>query len=101
MTYSTAAGRPFQLSIGVFDPASNAPYTSIELPRLEAEGVYSSGNTKLWFGGLVQNNGTGGAGGRERYVLGRQRRHSLRRLLLLIDGQRLLRQGPRHHPAVH
>jgi len=60
MTYSTAAGRPFQLSIGLFDPASNGPYTQIELPRLEAEGVYSAGNTKFWFGGLVQNNSTGG-----------------------------------------
>jgi len=61
MTYSTAAGRPFQLSIGVFDPASNPPYNTVELPRLEAEGVYASGNTKFWVGGLVQNNGTGGA----------------------------------------
>jgi len=60
MTYSTAAGRPFQLSIGLFDPATNPPFTSIELPRLEAEGVYSSGNTKLWFGGLLQNNSTVG-----------------------------------------
>ncbi len=60
MTYSTAAGRPFQLSIGVFDPASNGPYTTIELPRLEAEGVWAAGNTKVWVGGLVQNNGTGG-----------------------------------------
>jgi hypothetical protein len=62
MTFSTPAGRPFQLSIGLFDPASNPPaYTTIELPRVEAEGVYSSGNTKFWVGGLVQNNGTGGA----------------------------------------
>jgi len=61
MTYSTAAGRPFQLSIGLFDPASNPPYNTIELPRLEAEGVYTAGNTKFWFGGLLQNNGTGGA----------------------------------------
>jgi hypothetical protein len=60
MTYSTAAGRPFQLSIGLFDPASNPPYNTIQLPRLEAEGVWSSGNTKVWVGGLVQNNGTGG-----------------------------------------
>ncbi len=61
MTYSTAAGRPFQLSIGLFDPAINGPYTSIELPRVEAEGVWSAGNTKVWVGGLVQNNGGGGA----------------------------------------
>jgi hypothetical protein len=60
MTYSTAAGRPFQLSIGLFDPASNPPYNTIELPRVEAEGVWASGNTKVWVGGLVQNNGTGG-----------------------------------------
>jgi len=56
MTYSTAAGRPFQLSIGLFDPASNPPYNTIELPRLEAEGVYTAGNTKFWVGGLLQNN---------------------------------------------
>jgi hypothetical protein len=60
MTFSTPAGRPFQLSIGLFDPAINGPYTTIELPRLEAEGVWSSGNTKVWVGGLLQNNGTGG-----------------------------------------
>jgi hypothetical protein len=60
MTYSTAAGRPFQLSIGLFDPAINGPYTSIELPRVEAEGVWAAGNTKVWVGGLAQNNGGGG-----------------------------------------
>jgi hypothetical protein len=61
MTFSTPAGRPFQLSVGVFDPASNPPYNTIEIPRLEAEGVWSQGNTKVWVGGLLQNNGTGGA----------------------------------------
>jgi hypothetical protein len=59
MTYSTAAGRPFQLSVGLFDPASNPPYNTIQLPRVEAEGVWAAGNTKVWVGGLVQNNGTG------------------------------------------
>jgi hypothetical protein len=58
MTFSTPAGRPFQLSVGLFDPAINPPYATIELPRLEAEGVYSSGNTKFWVGGLLQNNST-------------------------------------------
>ena len=54
MTYSTAAGRPFQLSIGVFEAASNGPYDKVEIPRLEAEAVWNSenGNTKLWAGGL-------------------------------------------------
>jgi hypothetical protein len=60
MTFSTPAGRPFQLSVGLFDPASNPPYNTVEIPRLEAEGVWTQGNTKVWVGGLVQNNGTGG-----------------------------------------
>jgi len=60
MTFSTPAGRPFQLSVGLFDPATNPPYTTIELPRLEAEGVWSQGTTKFWVGGLLQNNSTGG-----------------------------------------
>ena len=55
MTYSTAAGRPFQLSIGVFESAVNGPYTKTELPRIEAEGVYTSGQTKFWVGGLAQS----------------------------------------------
>jgi hypothetical protein len=61
MTFTTPAGRPFQLSIGLFDPALNPPYTTIQLPRLEGEGVWSQGNTKVWVGGMLQNNGTGGA----------------------------------------
>jgi hypothetical protein len=56
MTYSTAAGRPFQLSVGVFEGATNGPYTKTEIPRLEAEGVYTSGNTKFWVGGTAQTN---------------------------------------------
>jgi hypothetical protein len=60
MTFTTPAGRPFQLSIGLFDPATNPPFTTIELPRLEAEGVWSQGTTKFWVGGLLQNNSTGG-----------------------------------------
>jgi hypothetical protein len=56
MTYSTAAGKPFQLSVGIFDPAQNDPYTTIEVPRLEAEGVYTSGQTKFWVGALAQTN---------------------------------------------
>src|ERR671914_344924 len=61
MTFSTPAGRPFQLSVGLFDPASNPPYNTVELPRVEAEGVWSQGTTKFWVGGLFQNNSTGGA----------------------------------------
>ncbi|MDQ3136934.1 MAG: hypothetical protein M3Q93_05040 [Gemmatimonadota bacterium] len=63
MTYSTPAGRPTQISIGLFQPATNPPYETVQLPRVEAEGVYSSGNTKVWVGGLAQNNKTPDTGG--------------------------------------
>jgi hypothetical protein len=58
MTYSTAPGRPFNLSIGLFQPAQNPPFLTVQLPRVEAEGVWSQGNTKIWVGGLVQTNKT-------------------------------------------
>lgn len=56
MTYSTPAGRPFQLSIGLFEAATNGPYTKTEIPRVEAEGVWTQGQTKVWVGGTAQTN---------------------------------------------
>jgi hypothetical protein len=58
MTYSTSPGRPFNLSIGLFQPAQNPPFRTVQLPRVEAEGVWSSGNTKIWVGGTAQSNKT-------------------------------------------
>jgi hypothetical protein len=58
MTYSTATGRPLQLSVGLFEAAANGPYITNELPRIEAEAVWSQSNTKLWLGGLLQNTST-------------------------------------------
>ena len=55
MTYSTPAGRPFQLSIGLFEAATNGPYAKTEIPRVEAEGVWASGQTKVWVGGIAQS----------------------------------------------
>ncbi|HEV8178663.1 MAG TPA: hypothetical protein VGP44_13390, partial [Gemmatimonadales bacterium] len=60
MTYSTAAGRPTQLSIGLFQPSSlagetGAVYDQTQIPRVEAEGVYTQGNVKVWVGGTVQH----------------------------------------------
>jgi hypothetical protein len=60
MTYSTPAGRPTQLSIGIFQPASLAGdagevYEQTQVPRGEAELVYASGNVKGWVNGTVQN----------------------------------------------
>jgi len=63
MTYSTSAGRPMQLSIGLFQPATNPPYETVQLPRLEAELVYTKDQTKLWVGGLAQSNKTPDVGG--------------------------------------
>ncbi len=100
MTYSTAPGRPFQLSVGLFEPATNGPYTKTQLPRVEAEGV--------WTGG--QHQGLGRRTGAEQ-----QERRSTTRApsafgasggvrfgssTLLADRLRLLRQGHRHHADV-
>ena len=67
MTYSTPAGRPSQFSVGLFQPATNPPYTTIQLPRVEGEFTYAAGNTKFWLGGLAQSNKTpeGTIGGSE------------------------------------
>ena len=63
MTYSSPAGRPSQFSIGLFQPATNPPYETVQLPRIEGEFVYNQGNTKFWLGGLAQNNKTPDIGG--------------------------------------
>jgi hypothetical protein len=63
MTYSSPAGRPTQFSIGIFQPATNPPYETVQIPRVEGEFVYNQGNTKVWVGGLAQNNKTPDVGG--------------------------------------
>jgi hypothetical protein len=63
MTYSTTPGRPFNLSVGIFQPAQNPPFTTVQIPRLEAEGVWSSGNSKVWVGATAQTNKTPDIGG--------------------------------------
>jgi hypothetical protein len=60
MTYSTPAGRPGQLSVGLFQPAglggpAGAEYSETQLPRLEAEGTYKTGDVSVWVNGTVQN----------------------------------------------
>lgn len=56
ITYTSKSGRPVQVSIGLFDPAENDGYAVIELPRVEAEAVWSRKEWKAWVGGLLQNN---------------------------------------------
>jgi hypothetical protein len=62
MTYSTPAGRPTQLSIGIFQPASlsgdaGAVYDETKIPRVEAEGLWKApnGRVQVWVNGTVQN----------------------------------------------
>lgn len=60
MTYSTPAGRPTQLSIGLFQPSSLAGdagvvYDETQIPRLEAEGVWKGGQSMVWVNGTLQN----------------------------------------------
>jgi hypothetical protein len=60
MTYSTPAGRPGQLSIGVFQPSAlnsdiATAYGETEVPRIEAEGTFKTGDILLWLNGTAQN----------------------------------------------
>ncbi|MEA2712936.1 MAG: hypothetical protein QOK27_897, partial [Gemmatimonadales bacterium] len=50
MTYSSAPGRPFNFSVGLFQPAQNPPFLTVQVPRVEAEGVWTGGNSKVWVG---------------------------------------------------
>jgi hypothetical protein len=68
LTYTTPAGRPASLSIGLFEGIASAPYEVIELPRVEAEFTYNSkfgenSNFKLFVNGAAQTakDGVGGS----------------------------------------
>jgi hypothetical protein len=63
ITYSTAAGKPAQFSIGVFEAASVGDYKFTQTPRLEAEFVYSGSSFKGWLGGTVQSTKNAPTGG--------------------------------------
>ncbi len=54
MSYSTPAGRPGMLTIGLVDPSGFGSYTETQIPRLEAEGSYTSGNLKVFASGEAQ-----------------------------------------------
>ncbi len=70
VTYSSKAGRPGQLSIGLFQPSTVAGvggYTFTKIPRLEAEFTYNqkSGKNKytFWAGGLWQSTSNAATAG--------------------------------------
>jgi hypothetical protein len=62
MTYSTPAGRPAQLSIGLFEAAAVGDFTNTRLPRVEGEFVYSASGVKAWLGGTAQSTKTAPTG---------------------------------------
>jgi hypothetical protein len=62
MTYSSPAGRPTQISIGVFEAASVGDYLYTQIPRVEAEFVYSQSGLKGWLGGTAQSTKNGSSG---------------------------------------
>ncbi|HEV8176164.1 MAG TPA: hypothetical protein VGP44_00605 [Gemmatimonadales bacterium] len=62
MTYSTPAGRPGQLSIGLFEAAANGAFGNTRLPRVEAEAVLAKSGFKIWAGGLLQSTKTAPTG---------------------------------------
>jgi hypothetical protein len=62
MTYSTPAGRPSQLSIGLFEAAALDAFGNTRLPRVEGEFVYSANMVKFWLGGTLQSTKTAPVG---------------------------------------
>ena len=62
MTYSTVAGRPYQLSIGLFEAAANGAFGNTRLPRAEAEFTYAASGFKGWLGGTIQSTKTAPTG---------------------------------------
>lgn len=67
LTYTTPSGRPASLSIGLFEGIRSGPFTTLELPRVEAEFAYNtkfgeSSNFKLFLNGAVQTAKTGATG---------------------------------------
>jgi hypothetical protein len=66
ITWSTVAGKPFSLAIGLFEATALGPYSNVQLPRLETELSYSGGGGfKGWLGGAIQNTRTAPTGDTE------------------------------------
>ncbi len=66
LTYTTPAGRPTSISIGLFEGIASAPYEVLELPRVEGEFNYNgkfgeNSSVKVFVNGAAQTakNGVG------------------------------------------
>ncbi|HEU4569285.1 MAG TPA: hypothetical protein VFS07_01795 [Gemmatimonadales bacterium] len=56
LTWSSAAGKNSQFSIGLFDPSAVDNFTETQLPRVEAEWTMKSeSGTMFWVNGLAQS----------------------------------------------
>ena len=55
MTWSSAAGKNTQFSVGLFDPAEVDNFTETSIPRVEAEWTMKGDATSFWLNGLVQS----------------------------------------------
>ncbi|TFG49076.1 MAG: hypothetical protein E4H38_05495, partial [Gemmatimonadales bacterium] len=53
-TYTTVAGKPMSLSIGLMEPSAFGVYNELTLPRVEAEMSYKSGNILFFVSGTAQ-----------------------------------------------
>jgi hypothetical protein len=67
LTYTSPAGRPTSISIGLFEGIAAGPYTTVELPRVEGEFNYNSkmgenGNVKFFLNGAVNTAKDGATG---------------------------------------
>ncbi|HXI20301.1 MAG TPA: hypothetical protein VNH46_04410 [Gemmatimonadales bacterium] len=69
-TYTSPAGRPGSISIGLFDPSNFGPYTTHNTPRVEAEGSYKSGDLLVFASATAQNSKTAPTGGTSKTAYG-------------------------------
>ncbi len=55
LTWSSAAGKNTQFSVGLFDPSEVDNFTQTKLPRVEAEWTMKRHRTNFWLNGLLQS----------------------------------------------
>jgi hypothetical protein len=62
MTYSTAAGKPYNFAIGLYEATALGDYDNVRYPRVESEFAYSASGFKGWLGGALQSTKTAPTG---------------------------------------
>jgi hypothetical protein len=75
LTYTTPSGKPSSFSVGLFEGIAVAQYSTLELPRVEAEFTWNgkmgeTGNIKFFLNGAVQTAKTGATGTTESLTSG-------------------------------